>query len=101
MGEARGAVQLMRMRLGFRHGVHPPDSKAQTAAVPIRRMPFPDEVVLPLRQHAGKPAVPLVAVGDRVVRGDLLARADGFISAPVHASATGVVRAIELQPHRS
>ena len=89
----------MRMRLGFRHGVHPPDSKAQTAAVPIRRMPFPDEVVLPLRQHAGKPAVPLVAVGDRVVRGDLLARADGFISAPVHASATGVVRAIELQPH--
>lgn len=89
----------MRMPLSFRHGVHPPDSKTLTASVPIRRMPFPDEVVLPLRQHAGKPAVPIVRVGDRVQRGDLLARADGFISAPVHASASGTIRAIELHPH--
>ena len=46
---------------GFRHGVHPPDSKRLTTGVPIRRMPFPSEIVLPLRQHAGKPAIPIVA----------------------------------------
>ena len=50
----------------FRHGVHPPESKQLTENVRVRRMPFPDEVVLPLRQHAGKPAQLLVSVGDRV-----------------------------------
>jgi electron transport complex protein RnfC len=62
-------------------------------------MPFPDEVILPLSQHTGKPAVPIVTAGDRVERGDTLARADGFISSPVHASASGKVKAIELWPH--
>jgi len=62
-------------------------------------MPFPDEVILPLSQHTGKPAVPIVAAGDRVERGDTLARADGFVSSPVHASASGKVAAIELCPH--
>ncbi|HEU4994934.1 MAG TPA: electron transport complex subunit RsxC [Gemmatimonadaceae bacterium] len=84
---------------GFRHGIHPPDSKELTAHLPLRRMEFPDEVVLPLRQHAGKPAVLLVKEGDRVVRGDVIARADGFVSAPVHASASGTVRDIGLWPH--
>ncbi len=87
------------MRSTFRHGVHPPDSKALTAAVPLRRMPYAAEVVLPLRQHAGKPARPVVRVGDRVQRGDVLAEADGFVSSPVHASAAGVVKAIGLWPH--
>lgn len=85
--------------LGFAHGVHPPDSKQLTAAVPIRRMPFPERVVLPVRQHAGKPAKPIVAPGDRVQRGDRIAEADGFVSAPVHASAAGVVEDIALWPH--
>jgi electron transport complex protein RnfC len=86
-------------RSGFRHGVHPPDSKERTASVPIRRMPFPDEIVLPLRQHAGRPAVPIVRAGDRVERGDTVAEADGFVSAPVHASAAGTVTGIEWWPH--
>lgn len=85
--------------LGFLHGVHPPERKELTASVPIRRMPFPDEVVLPVRQHAGKPAKVVVRRGDRVERGDVLAVADGFISAPVHASAAGRVAAIEEWPH--
>ncbi len=87
--------------LTFRRGVHPGDSKELTAASPIRRMPFPDEVVLPLSQHTGAPAVPIVRVGDRVERGDLVAASEGFISAPVHASATGKVRDIGLWPHPS
>lgn len=89
----------MILRSGFRHGVHPADSKHLTENVPIRRMGFPTEVVLPLRQHAGKPARLLVARGDKVERGDKIGAADGFISAPVHASATGTVAGVELWPH--
>ena len=84
---------------GFLHGVHPPEHKELTASLPIRRMPFPSEVVLPVRQHAGTPARVVVKRGDRVERGDVLATADGFISAPVHASAAGQVAAIEQWPH--
>ena len=84
---------------GFRHGVHPPESKSLTAEREIRRMPFPDEVVLPIRQHAGKPARLVVREGDRVLRGDVIAAADGFVSAPVHASASGRVVEIGLWPH--
>ncbi|MDH3456453.1 MAG: electron transport complex subunit RsxC, partial [Gemmatimonadota bacterium] len=81
----------MARRMRFRHGVHPPEFKELTASIPIRRMPFPDEVVLPLTQHTGKPAKPIVRAGDRVERGDLIGEADGFISSPIHASATGTV----------
>jgi electron transport complex protein RnfC len=83
----------------FRHGVHPPDSKELTSALKIRRMPFPREVVLPLRQHTGKPARAIVRPGDHVERGDKIAEADGFVSSPVHASASGTVRDITLWPH--
>jgi len=85
--------------LGFRHGVHPPELKTLTESVRIRRMPFPEEIVLPLRQHAGAPAKLLVGRGDRVERGDKVAEADGFVSVPIHASAAGVVRDITLWPH--
>ena len=86
---------------GFRHGVHPPDHKDATAALPIRRMPFPSEIVLPLSQHAGAPARCLVKPGDRVERGDRIGEAQGYVSAPVHASASGTVTAVELWPHPS
>ena len=87
------------LKQGFRHGIHPPEAKQLTSAVPIRRMPFPDEVVLPLRQHAGKPARVIVRKGQRVERGDVVAVSDGFISVPIHASAAGTVAAVELSPH--
>jgi electron transport complex protein RnfC len=89
----------MSPRFSFRHGVHPPERKELSAAAEIRRMPFPSEVVLPLSQHTGKPAGLIVAEGDRVERGDKLGVADGFISSPVHASATGSVAGIDLWPH--
>lgn len=90
---------MLLQRLGFRHGVHPPEFKEQTRAVAIRRLPFPDEIVLPLRQHAGKPAKLCVTVGDHVERGDVVGTADGFMSVPIHASAAGRVAAVELWPH--
>ncbi|HEX7024096.1 MAG TPA: electron transport complex subunit RsxC [Gemmatimonadales bacterium] len=83
----------------FRHGVHPPEEKALTRELPIRRMPYPDELVLPLRQHAGKPARLCVKIGDHVERGDRLGEADGFMSVPIHASAAGTVADIQLWPH--
>ena len=86
-------------RFNFKHGVHPPELKELTAAVPIRRLPFPGELVLPLRQHAGTPARPVVRAGDRVERGDKIGEADGFMSTPVHASAAGTVQDIGLWPH--
>jgi electron transport complex protein RnfC len=85
--------------LGFEHGVHPPELKSLTAHLAIRRMPYPSEVVLPLRQHAGKPAKLVVHEGDTVTRGDVIAEADGFLSAPVHASTSGRVTEIGLWPH--
>jgi electron transport complex protein RnfC len=102
VGAASAVVQLILGRNGhghFRHGVHPAELKALTAGLPIRRLPFPDEVVLPLRQHTGKPAVPVVKPGMHVERGDTIAEADGFVSSPVHASASGVVEDIGLYPH--
>jgi electron transport complex protein RnfC len=95
---ARGAASRAGA-FGFSHGVHPAEHKELTAHLPIRRMPYPDEVVLPLRQHAGKPARLVVARGQHVERGDLLAAADGWVSSPVHASAAGWVSDIDWWPH--
>lgn len=84
----------------FRHGVHPPDSKSLTEHIPVRRMPFPKRIALPLRQHAGNPAKALVKKGDHVERGDKIAEADGFVSVPVHSSAAGTVVDIDWWPHQ-
>jgi H+/Na+-translocating ferredoxin:NAD+ oxidoreductase subunit C len=83
----------------FRHGIHPRTFKELTSERPIERVPFPDEVVLHLRQHLGAPSRPIVSVGDRVHRGQLIAEASGFVSVPLHASATGRVSAIEKRRH--
>ena len=89
----------MAISVGFRHGVHPPEEKELTNQLPIRRMPFADELVFPLRQHAGKPALLCVKVGDHVERGDTLGEADGFMSVPIHASAAGTVVDFDWWPH--
>jgi H+/Na+-translocating ferredoxin:NAD+ oxidoreductase subunit C len=90
---------MLLSRFGFQHGVHPPESKELTSTLPIRRMPFPAELVLPLQQHAGKPAIACVKPGDHVERGDKVGRSDGWMSVPIHASAAGRVTAIEWAPY--
>lgn len=82
----------------FSHGIHPSENKHFTENNPIQRLPFAPQLILPLSMHAGKPSVPLVHPGQEVVRGEPIARADGFVSAPLHAPATGVVKSIELMP---
>lgn len=86
-------------RATFRHGVHPDDAKGRTEAVPIERMPFVDEYVLPLSQHIGAPAKALVKKGDRVERGHLIAKPGGYVSTALHAPVSGTVKGIELRPH--
>ncbi len=81
----------------FARGVHPPQHK-DTAAMPISRLPFAAQLVVPLSQNVGRPARPVVQVGQEVLRGQPLAEADGFVSAPHHAPASGVVEAIRLHP---
>lgn len=82
----------------FSRGVHAPDHKMQTSHLPIRRLEFPPVLHITLDQHIGKPAIPIVTRGQEVLRGELIARADGFLSAPIHAPATGVIENIELHP---
>lgn len=82
----------------FNHGVHPQDFKALSNHLPIRRLPFAPTLILPLSQHAGKPAKPLLKAGQEVVRGQPIATADGFMSVPLHAPATGRIKGIELKP---
>lgn len=71
-------------------GIHPPQMKL-TAGDPIRDIPLPGKVSLLMSQNIGKPSKPLVAKGDRVVTGQLIAAAGGFMGAPVHSPVDGTV----------
>ncbi len=82
----------------FHGGLHLPDHKALSNGQPIAEAILPHRLVLPLQQHIGAPAKPLVEVGDKVLKGQIIAQADGFVSAPVHASSSGTVIAIEDLP---
>jgi electron transport complex protein RnfC len=91
-------LSIFKRHPTFDHGIYPVEHKDLTADKPIRRLPFAPELVIPLAQHRGVPAVPLVKVGQEVVRGEPIARAEGFMSVPMHAPATGVITAIALAP---
>jgi len=82
----------------FHGGIHLPDQKALSLGRPLRQAALPSELVLPLQQHIGAAAQPLVAVGERVLEGQMVARPEGFVSAPVHAPTSGTVIAIEARP---
>lgn len=71
-------------------GVHPTENKI-AAGKPIENLPLPEQVVLPVSQHIGAPAKALVKKGDKVTRGQCVAEAGGFVSAPVHTPISGTV----------
>ncbi len=75
-------------------GIHPHDNKL-SAGRAIEILPLPTEVRIPLAQHIGAPAQAIVAVGDKVKAGQLIAQAGGFVSANVHSSVSGTVKKIE------
>ena len=74
-------------------GIHPHDNKL-SARKPFKVVALPDVAIFPLEQHIGAPAKPIVAVGDKVLAGQMIAEAGGFVSAPVHSSVSGTVQKI-------
>ncbi len=82
----------------FPGGLHLEGHKAISNGTPIQPVRAVTTLVLPLKQHIGSAALPVVAVGDRVLRNQRLARADGFVSAPLHAPTSGRILAIEERP---
>lgn len=88
------AFKLFRIR----GGVHPESRKEATAHLPIAVLPIPERLYIPLQQHIGAPAEPVVRRGERVLKGQLLASSQGAISAPVHAPTSGTIIKIGKHP---
>ena len=82
----------------FRGGIHPPQHKHESTTRPVQTALLPRRLILPLQQHIGEPAKPVVEVGEHVLRGQVVARASDFVSAPVHASSSGTVTDIGDYP---
>ncbi len=84
-------------------GLHLDPHKTDSLHRPLNPIAIPKQLVVPLQQHIGQPAKPIVTVGERVKTGQVIARAEGYISAPIHAPSSGVVSAIDHHaiPHPS
>jgi len=83
----------------FKGGIHPPDKKELSAGKPITEASAPQRVVIPLSQHLGAPCKAIVAIDQKVKKGEMIGEAGGFVSAPVHASVSGKVIAIGEFPN--
>ncbi len=81
--------------LTFKGGIHPDDGKRFSKDQAIRTVMPKGDLVYPLSQHIGAPANPVVKKGDHVLKGQVIAEAGGFVSAPVHASVSGTVKGLE------
>ena len=85
--------------LGKLHGgLRLPAHKSESTSLPIQSAPVPEQLILPIDQHAGEPAQPVVSIGERVLKGQLLAEPAAMLGAPVHASSSGTVVAVEPWP---
>ena len=88
-------MKTVKSAFKFKGGVHPDYNKELARDKAIERMPVPAELVISMSQHLGAPAKCIVKPGDYVVRGQLIGEKNGFISVPVYASASGLVKAVE------
>jgi electron transport complex protein RnfC len=84
---------------GYYGGIHPSERKEFTEHLALVTFPEPQTVVIPMSQHAGAPAEPVVAAGDTVKVGQKIGEAKGAISSNIHASVSGTVTAIEPRLH--
>ncbi|MDU6877217.1 MAG: electron transport complex subunit RsxC [Clostridium botulinum] len=80
--------------LTFKKGVHPPHGKYLTEKKPIEEYLPKGDLVFPMSQHIGAPCNPVVKKGDRVLVGQVIGEATGFVSAPIHSSVSGTVKNI-------
>ena len=85
----------------FLGGIHPKDGKSYTADKSIESVPFPEKVIIPMRQHIGAACAPIVKVGDTVYKGQTIAKSDAFVSSPIHATISGEIIDIGEYPHPS
>ncbi len=85
--------------LTFKGGIHPDYMKENTANKPIIDLPGSEIMVYPMQQHIGAAAQPCVNVGDRVLMGQKIGEAQGFVSANIFSSVSGTVEAVEPRPH--
>ncbi|MCP1101123.1 RnfABCDGE-type electron transport complex C subunit [Aequitasia blattaphilus] len=81
--------------LTFKGGIHPAEGKELAKDKPIKELKPVGDLVFPVSQHIGAPAIPIVAKGDRVLKGQMIAEAGGFVSSPVYSSVSGTVSGIE------
>ncbi len=98
-----GFMERFVSKLGSHWGVHPDDRKRPAADAPVRRMPMPTRLYVPLLQHIGTAARPTVLVGQQVLKGQPVAEPQGMVSAAIHAPTSGTVVAIGeiAAPHPS
>jgi len=91
---------LLRKFIG---GIHVPQHKQESLRLPVTSPAIPNELVLPLHQHIGSEAIPVVAVGEHVLKGQRIARAPDYVSAPIHAPTSGEIVSIGMMavPHPS
>ncbi|MEH6355910.1 MAG: electron transport complex subunit RsxC [Marinobacter sp.] len=82
----------------FGGGVHPPENKSQSNNRPIRPADLPAKLILPLQQHIGEPARCIVAPGQKVLKGEVIAQVDNGMGVPVHAPTSGIIERISLEP---
>lgn len=78
----------------FHGGIHPPENKSQSLQTPLRSPAIPEKLILPVQQHIGAPAEPVVSVGDYVLKGQIIAEPAGKVSAYMHAPTSGTIAAI-------
>lgn len=87
----------MRKLCHFHGGIHPPSNKTQSTQTAIAHAPLSSILIVPLHQHAGEAAKPVVQAGDHVLKGQLIGMPDGFVSSAVHAPTSGTITAIDMQ----
>lgn len=88
-------VELMKKKKSLKKGLRLYEGKELSKDFPITTIKASSQMVYPLSQHIGAPAKPIVAVGDEVLKGQVIAEANGLISAPVHSSVSGKVKGIK------
>ncbi len=82
----------------FHGGIHRSDMKSLSAGIFLGKIPLPDRFIIPLQQHIGSPAIPTVAPGEKVFKGQTIARMPEYIGAPIHAPTSGTIIEISEQP---
>ncbi len=87
-------ITVLEKPIPFGGGIQLSPNKAMSLEQPLTKAKLPDLIIIPLRQHIGLPALPIIKVGEQVLKGQVIAKEQGSISAPVHASTSGIIKEI-------